>query len=68
MTIHIIDTMGYAFTFPLVHYVANIKIAAYVHYPIISSDMVNRVYERKAQYNNDIRFAQSTIWTTGKLM
>ncbi|CAO3699506.1 unnamed protein product [Rhizopus microsporus] len=62
------DTMGYAFTFPLVHYVANIKIAAYVHYPTISSDMVNRVYERKAQYNNDIKFAQSTIWTTGKLI
>ncbi|RCI07140.1 asparagine-linked glycosylation protein [Rhizopus stolonifer] len=62
------DTMGYAFTFPLTHYLVSTKIAAYVHYPTISSDMVNRVYERRSQYNNDPRFSQNALWTTGKLI
>ncbi|KAI8097480.1 GDP-Man:Man(3)GlcNAc(2)-PP-Dol alpha-1,2-mannosyltransferase 1 [Halteromyces radiatus] len=62
------DTMGYAFTYPLVHFLANIKIAAYVHYPTISSDMLQRVYERRAQYNNSADLANSWIWTTGKLI
>lgn len=30
-----IDTMGYAFTYPLVYLLTGIKIAAYVHYPTI---------------------------------
>ncbi|CAO3590276.1 unnamed protein product [Absidia cylindrospora] len=62
------DTMGYAFTYPLVYYLTHIKIAAYVHYPTISSDMLQRVYERRAQYNNDVRLASSWFWTTGKLI
>ncbi|CAO3642300.1 unnamed protein product [Cunninghamella blakesleeana] len=62
------DTMGYAFTYPLVHYIANIKIATYTHYPIISSDMLQRVYERRAQYNNDAKLANNWLWTTGKLI
>lgn len=60
--------MGYAFTYPLVHYFTDAKIATYTHYPTISSDMVNRVYERRAAHNNDAKFASSTIWSTGKLM
>lgn len=62
------DTMGYAFTYPLVHYFTNVKIATYTHYPTISSDMVNRVYERKVAHNNEARLASSYIWSTGKLM
>lgn len=60
--------MGYAFTYPLVHYFTDAKIATYTHYPTISSDMVNRVYERRAAHNNDAKFASSAIWSTGKLM
>ncbi|GAA5801088.1 hypothetical protein HPULCUR_006530 [Helicostylum pulchrum] len=62
------DTMGYAFTYPLVHYFTQVKIATYTHYPTISSDMVNRVYERRAAHNNDARLASSAIWSTGKLI
>ncbi|CAO3645221.1 unnamed protein product [Mucor fragilis] len=62
------DTMGYAFTYPLVHYFTDAKIATYTHYPTISSDMVNRVYERRAAHNNDAKFASSAIWSTGKLI
>jgi hypothetical protein len=31
------DTMGAAFTYPVVHYLTNAKVVAYVHYPIIST-------------------------------
>ncbi|KAJ8655331.1 hypothetical protein O0I10_009020 [Lichtheimia ornata] len=62
------DTMGYAFTYPVVHYLSHVKIAAYVHYPTVSSDMLQRVYERRGQYNNDERLAQNAIWSTGKMI
>ncbi|KAI7902045.1 uncharacterized protein BX663DRAFT_511548 [Cokeromyces recurvatus] len=61
------DTMGYAFTYPLVHYLTKVRIVTYTHYPTISSDMVNRVYERRAAHNNDAKLASSIIWSTGKL-
>ncbi|KAK9480109.1 hypothetical protein V1514DRAFT_207699 [Lipomyces japonicus] len=35
-----IDTMGYAFTYPLVSLLLRIPVGAYVHYPMISSDMI----------------------------
>jgi alpha-1,2-mannosyltransferase len=57
------DTMGYAFTYPLVHYFTKAKIATYTHYPTISSDMVNRVHERRNSSKMD-----NYIWSTGKLM
>jgi len=31
------DTMGAAFTYPVVHYLSGAKVVAYVHYPIIST-------------------------------
>ncbi|KAG2225030.1 hypothetical protein INT45_003230 [Circinella minor] len=62
------DTMGYAFTYPVVHYLTHVKIATYTHYPTISSDMLQRVYERRRQYNNDSQLATSAIWTSGKLI
>jgi len=39
------DTMGYAFTFPVVAWLtrASVPIGAYVHYPTISTDMLARV-------------------------
>lgn len=38
-----IDTTGFGFTLPVAKCVAGSKTAAYVHYPTISSDMLNRV-------------------------
>jgi alpha-1,2-mannosyltransferase len=45
-----VDTMGYAFTFPFVRMIGgpNITIGAYVHYPTVSTDMVKRVKARTA--------------------
>ena len=44
------DSMGYAFTYPLVRLVAgpSVAIGTYVHYPTVSADMVKRVRERSA--------------------
>lgn len=38
-----IDTTGFAFTFPFAKFVAGARVAAYVHYPTISTDMIDSV-------------------------
>ncbi|GJJ15736.1 hypothetical protein Clacol_010014 [Clathrus columnatus] len=38
-----VDTMGYAFTFYPVRLLCQVPVGAYVHYPTISSAMVNRI-------------------------
>ncbi|CAG8512704.1 2338_t:CDS:10, partial [Paraglomus occultum] len=62
------DTMGYAFTYPLVKYLTNCKVAAYVHYPTISSDMLNKVHERRTGFNNDEAIANSSLYSDLKLI
>ena len=47
-----VDTMGYAFTMPLFKYLGGSTVGCYVHYPTISTDMLDRVGRRKAMYNN----------------
>lgn len=49
-----IDSMGYAFTFPLVRLIAGSQIAigSYTHYPTVSADMVKRVKERTMGVEN----------------
>lgn len=37
------DTMGYPFGYPIVRYFAKIPIVTYTHYPVISSDMLNKL-------------------------
>ena len=44
--------MGYSFTYPLFHYIGGSYIGCYVHYPTISTDMLDRVTNRTASYNN----------------
>ncbi|XP_050546579.1 GDP-Man:Man(3)GlcNAc(2)-PP-Dol alpha-1,2-mannosyltransferase [Daktulosphaira vitifoliae] len=44
-----IDTMGYAFTFPLFYIIAKCKVGCYVHYPTISSDMMNKVVQQRGK-------------------
>ena len=68
--------MGYAFTFPLIAYLSllpglrirPIPVGAYVHYPTISTDMLERVQLRKSVYNNDSDVANSKWKTKAKLM
>lgn len=54
------DTSGYAFTYPLAR-IFGCKVICYTHYPTISSDMVSRVRDRSALYNNDALIARS-VW------
>ncbi|KAJ8473444.1 hypothetical protein ONZ45_g16294 [Pleurotus djamor] len=62
-----IDTMGYAFTFFVVTLLCKIPVGAYVHYPTISTDMLDRVRSRKTWHTNANRVAESTILSGVKL-
>ncbi|KAI5480410.1 UDP-Glycosyltransferase/glycogen phosphorylase [Pseudohyphozyma bogoriensis] len=63
-----IDTMGYAFTYPLVRWIAGVPIGSYTHYPTISTDMLNRVQSRKAGHTNTSFIANSFVMTHFKLL
>lgn len=38
-----VETMGYPFTYPLIHYLLGVPLIAYVHYPVISKDMLGKL-------------------------
>ena len=46
------DTIGAAFTFPVVRIICGCPVIAYVHYPMISMDMLQLVQEKRPTYNN----------------
>jgi len=62
-----IDTMGYAFTLPLFKYVCGSKVGCYVHYPTISTDMLDAVQSRRPAYNNRKRISRNPLATFVKL-
>lgn len=57
------DTMGYSFTYILFKLLAGCKVACYVHYPTISTDMLQLVEERRDIYNNRTTITRSP-WKT----
>ncbi|TIC00987.1 UDP-Glycosyltransferase/glycogen phosphorylase [Wallemia mellicola] len=62
------DTMGYAFTYPIVRLINwNTRIIAYTHYPTISTDMVSRVEHRYENVTNSQAIASSKLLSRGKL-
>lgn len=63
-----IDTMGYAFTYPIFHYLGRCKIASYTHYPIVSTDMLERVQSRVSAHNNEGFVARNAVLTYSKVM
>ena len=64
--------MGYAFTFPLIavlsRFLYAIPVGAYVHYPTISTDMLDRVQSRTAGHTNTSDVASSRWKSTAKLL
>lgn len=55
-----IDTMGYAFAlYPVKNFSPLIRVGAYVHYPTISTDMLQRVRRRQAGHTNALWIATS---------
>ncbi|XP_028402331.1 GDP-Man:Man(3)GlcNAc(2)-PP-Dol alpha-1,2-mannosyltransferase-like [Dendronephthya gigantea] len=63
-----IDTMGYAFTLPLFKYIGKCHVGCYVHYPTISTDMLSKVSDRQATYNNASFITRSPLLSRVKLL
>ncbi|GAC92997.1 hypothetical protein PHSY_000557 [Pseudozyma hubeiensis SY62] len=62
-----IDTMGYAFTFPVARlFKRDLPVGGYVHYPVISTDMLERVRSRVGGHTN-ASSANSSVKTFVKL-
>lgn len=61
-----VDTTGWAFPYPLV-WLAGARVVAYVHYPTISTDMLERVRARHHTYNNDSGVSSSWLKSWVKL-
>jgi alpha-1,2-mannosyltransferase len=62
------DTTGCAFTYFVARVLAGSKVAAYVHYPTISTDMLSLVWERRPSYNHNVNIAKSALITYAKLL
>eukprot|EP00930_Biecheleria_cincta_P097807 TRINITY_DN89495_c0_g1_i1.p1 TRINITY_DN89495_c0_g1~~TRINITY_DN89495_c0_g1_i1.p1 ORF type:complete len:548 (-),score=94.23 TRINITY_DN89495_c0_g1_i1:81-1670(-) len=63
-----IDSMGYAFTLPLFALLGGCSVGCYVHYPTISTDMLQNVRERGVGVCNDALVARSRLLSTAKLL
>ncbi|KAI8922018.1 hypothetical protein DFJ77DRAFT_424909 [Powellomyces hirtus] len=61
-----IDTVGFAFTYPIAAHLYDCKVVAYVHYPTISSDMLGKLSTRKADFNHSGIVARSWMLTAVK--
>jgi alpha-1,2-mannosyltransferase len=63
-----IDTTGAAFSYPFVKLIFGSYIIAYIHYPIISTDMLNVVRNQRPSYNNDSRISTNIFISYLKLL
>jgi len=63
-----IDTSGHALAYPLARLCGRCKVGCYVHYPIVSSDMLSMVRGRQESYNNKGLVAKSRLLTHAKLV
>lgn len=68
LVFNLLDTMGYAFTFPVFSLLGGCKIGCYVHYPTISEDMLQNVKSQSSSVNNDKTVAASPFKTKVKLL
>ncbi|CAR27609.1 hypothetical protein ZYGR_0N00910 [Zygosaccharomyces rouxii] len=55
------DTMGYPFGYGVVHYLTNIPIITYTHYPVISTDMLNKL--KLSQGSKLIKTVKYCYWS-----
>ena len=62
-----IDTTGHAFTLPLFRWLGGCKVASYVHYPTVSSDMLRKVGSQIQSFNNSRTVSRSRLLTRLKL-
>ena len=62
-----VDTTGWAFTYPLAR-LAGCKVVAYTHYPMVSTNMLQRVMLRTSTYNNELAVAKSWVKSLVKMV
>lgn len=62
------DSMGYAFTYPLFNWLGRSHVVAYVHYPIVSTDMLKHVADRSNSHTNAGYISRSRLFTQLKLV
>uniref|UniRef100_A0A3B4H5V9 GDP-Man:Man(3)GlcNAc(2)-PP-Dol alpha-1,2-mannosyltransferase n=1 Tax=Pundamilia nyererei TaxID=303518 RepID=A0A3B4H5V9_9CICH len=63
-----VDSMGYAFTLPIFRYLGGCKVASYVHYPTVSTDMLSVVRERNPGFNNADFISRNPILSALKVV
>lgn len=63
----IIDTHGQPFGYFLAYF-SGIKVVAYVHYPLISTDMISRVREMRPSFNNSNAITSNSRLSSLKLI
>lgn len=61
------DTMGYAFIYPLFRLMSGCPVIAYVHYPIVSTDMLKLVQSSITNFNNNQSISRSKTLTNIKI-
>lgn len=62
----VVDTIGCAFAYPA-FFLSGSRVIAYVHYPFISDDMIDRVRRGAITYNNSNTISQNIVLTGLKL-
>ncbi|PWA28404.1 hypothetical protein CCH79_00015957 [Gambusia affinis] len=63
-----VDSMGYAFTLPIFRYLGGCKVASYVHYPTVSTDMLSVVRERNPRFNNADFISRNPVLSALKVL
>ena len=63
-----IDTHGHAFGYWFVRAVCGIPVIPYVHYPAMSTDMIQRIRSQRPAYNNSTRVTGSATVSRLKLV
>ncbi|KAI8998417.1 glycosyltransferase family 4 protein [Gaertneriomyces semiglobifer] len=61
-----VDTVGFAFVYPLVRFFYRCRVLTYVHYPTISTDMLTKVANRTTDFNNSAYIAKSSVLSHAK--
>lgn len=64
----LIDTTGLHFCLPLLRAAGVVTLGAYVHYPLVTAEMLDAVASRTAAHNNSARLARSSLGTALKLV
>lgn len=63
-----VDTTGCAFSYLVASVRFGCTVVAYVHYPMISTDMIAKVQTRAADFNNDAAVAASSVRSLAKFI